>query len=386
MIRSWFAVSAVAIGTFSVVTSEMVPVGLLPVIGADLGAAEGTTGLTVTVPGLVAALGAPAVAVLIGRWDRRHVLCALMALLAAANLLSALAPALPLLLAARVLVGLCIGGFWTIAAGLGARLVPERSAGLATSLVFSGIAAASVLGVPAGTLVGQFAGWRAAFLAVGVLALVVLAALLVLLPPLPGGGSVRLTGARRLRIPLVVTMLLVPGHFAAYTYVRPLLEQRSGVAADSISVLLLVYGVAGICGTFLAGALTRRSARGTVLGLSALIAAVLALLVLFGAGQPAAIGLLVLWGLGYGGVSVSLQTWLHTVAPDMPETGSALFTAAFNLAIALGALAGGTVLDGLGPVAVLVLGCALTALAALVSANPTRESRSGARESRSAVG
>ncbi|MGW5698670.1 MFS transporter, partial [Streptomyces asiaticus] len=189
---AWPAVVAVAVGTFAVVTTEMLPVGLLTSIGSALGVSDGTAGLAMTVPGLVAALAAPLLTVTVGRYDRRLVLCGLMVLLAVANLLSALAPGFAVLLFARVLVGVSIGGVWSIAGGLAVRLVPERSAGHATTLIFSGIAVASVLGVPIGTLIGDLVHWRVAFAAFAALSLAVAAAMAVTLPSLPATGTIRL--------------------------------------------------------------------------------------------------------------------------------------------------------------------------------------------------
>lgn len=145
----WLAVTTVAVGTFTIVTSEMLPVGLLTSIAADLRVSEGTAGLMMTVPGLVAAVSAPVLAVAARGLDRRLTLLGLMALLAGANLVAALATDYLVMLAARVLTGVSIGGFWAFAAGLGARLVPERSVGRATSVILSGVSVASVLGVPA---------------------------------------------------------------------------------------------------------------------------------------------------------------------------------------------------------------------------------------------
>ncbi len=258
---------SVAVGIFAVVTTELLPVGLLTSIGSTLHVSDGTAGLAMTLPGLVAAVAAPLLAVVLGTLDRKRVLIALMALLAGANLVSALATSFPVLLAARVLVGLSIGGVWAIAAGLAVRLVSARSVAAATSVIFSGIAVASVLGVPVGTLIGDLATWRAAFRVMSALALAVLVAMTVLLPPLPAARSVRprelpaLLRDPTLRIGLVATALLVTGHFAAYTYVRPVLEEISCVGSVLISTLLLVYGVAGIAGNFLAGARPARPAR-----------------------------------------------------------------------------------------------------------------------------
>ncbi|MEV5754367.1 MFS transporter [Actinoallomurus sp. NPDC052308] len=183
--RGWTAVGAVAAATFTIVTSEMLPVGLLTPIGRTLRVSEGTVGLTLTATGLVAAVSAPLLMPALGRLDRRVALLVLMLVLAAGNLLAAWAPHFGVLLAGRVLVGTGMGGVWAVAASLAPRLVPERSVGAATSVIFSGVAVASVLGVPAGTFLGTAAGWRAAFVAGGLLSVAVAGALSLLLPRLP---------------------------------------------------------------------------------------------------------------------------------------------------------------------------------------------------------
>ncbi|QKV92571.1 MFS transporter [Streptomyces sp. NA02950] len=370
-LRSWLGVVAVAFGTFSVVTTEMMPVGLLTSIGSALHVSDGTAGLAMTVPGIVAAVAAPLLTVGAARLDRRLVLTGLMGLLAAADLLSALAPGFPVLLVARVLVGVSIGGVWSIAAGLAVRLVRERSAGHATAVVFSGIAVASVLGVPAGTLIGDLIDWRAAFAVMAALSLAVATAMAVTLPRLPATEAVRLREVPglfrnvRLRIGLITTLLLVTGQFCAYTYLRPVLEDVSGVRPGLISTLLLVYGVAGIAGNFLAGATAHRDPRRTLVAIFVPLAAA-ELLVPVTSGSPAgAAALLVLWGLAYGGVSVTSQTWVLHAAPDAREAASALFVGVFNVAIALGALLGGRVADGAGPTGVMWCGGALAVLALL---------------------
>ncbi|MGA6169683.1 MFS transporter [Streptomyces sp. NPDC012600] len=372
--RGWPAVAAVAGATFTVVTSEMLPVGLLTPIGDALGVSGGTAGLTLTITGLVGAVSAPLLTPLLGRFDRRTVLCALMAVLAVGNLLAAWSPGFAVMVAARVLVGIGMGGVWAIAASLAVRLVPPRAVGSATSLIFSGIAVASVLGVPAGAYIGELADWRAAFVTVGVLALAVLIALAALLPRLPAehgvrlGGVLRLSGEPRVRTGLAVVALLVTGHFAAYTYVRPVLEEVSGAGAGMIGTLLLVYGVAGVAGNFVAGAGAGRSPRSTLLVISAVLAATVALVPVLGGSVLTAGVLLAVWGLSYGGVSVSTQTWLLASAPEAREAASSLFVGVFNGAIALGALVGGLAADGAGVTAVMWLGGALAVTALAVTA------------------
>lgn len=368
---NWLAVAAVAVGTFAVVTTEMLPVGLLTSVGSALGVSAGTAGLAMTVPGLVAAVAAPLLAATVGGLDRRLLLIGLMGLLAAANLLSALAPGFAVLLVARILVGVSIGGVWSIAAGLAARLVPEKSVGHATSVVFSGIAVASVVGVPVGTLIGDVVHWRAAFAVVGALSLAVAAALAVTLPPLPADRAIRLGEVpglfrnARLRTGLITTLLLVTGHFGAYTYVRPVLEEGSAVGAGLISTLLLAYGVAGIAGNFLAGATAHRDPRRTLMVIFALLAAAVLLMPVAGGTTPGATVLLMLWGLAYGGVSVTSQTWVLQAVPepDAREAASALFVGVFNVAISLGALLGGRAADGIAVSSVMWFGGALAVLA-----------------------
>ncbi|MDN0196865.1 MFS transporter [Streptomyces sp. S.PNR 29] len=367
--HSWAAVLALAAATFTVVTTEMLPVGLLTSLGAGLGVSPGTAGLAVTLPGLLAAVSAPLLPVAVRRTGRRTMLGALLLLLAAANLLCALATDFAVLLLARALVGVCIGGVWAVAAGLAVRLVPPASVGRATSVIFSGIAVASVLGVPAGTFLGALAGWRWSFAALSVLALTAAGVLARTLPPLPAERPVRLTTfGRLLRLPqvsrgLLAVALLVTGHFAAYTYVRPVLERVPGTGAGLISTLLLGYGVAGVAGTFAVGALAARDPRRALLAVSAGLGTVVALLVPADGSLAASTALLVVWGLLYGGVSVSAQNWLSAAAPQAREAASGLFAGVFNTAIALGAFTGGRVADAAGLPQVLCLAAALALLA-----------------------
>ncbi|MER7538363.1 MFS transporter [Streptomyces sp. NPDC097704] len=369
--RRWLAVVAMAVGTFALVTVESLPVGLLPLIGGTLGVSEGTAGLMVTVPGLVASVTAPLLPVAIRRADRRAVLLGLIVLMVAANGLSALAPDFAVLLASRFLVGVSIGGFWALAAGLAVRLVPERHVPRAVSIVFGGATAANVLGVPAGTLIGALADWRVAFAAVGGLGVLVLTALLWLLPSLPAERAVRLrTLPEQFHNPVVragvaATFLLVSGHYAAFTYVSPILRDVSGFDAGMIGPLLLGFGVAGIVGNFLAGAAAERDVRATVVTVGTVLALVLALFPLAGRTPVGGAILLILWGLGFGGVPVGVQTWILKSAPASAEAATALNTAVFNLAIALGALFGGVVADRLSLNGVLALGAVLTLLTSL---------------------
>jgi len=370
-LRHWLAVLSVAAGTFLVVTAEQLPVGLLTSIGGDLGVSKGTAGLMVTVPGLVAGVSALLVPVVIGRLDRRLVLLGLISLMVAANVMSFLAPEFITLLVARFVIGISIGGFWALAAGIAVRIVPEPSVGRAPSLAFGGATAANVLGVPAGTLIGGLTDWRIAFLTLGGLGLLTLAALFALLPRIPASHSIRLGGMFGLfRVPAVraaimTTFLLITGHMAAYTFVSPILQDISGVSENLIGPLLLVFGAAGIVGTFLGGTAAGRNVRATLIAVAVLLTSVLALFPFVGVTYGTGIALLVLWGLAFGSYPVGVQIWIFKAAPDHAEAVTALNTVMFNLAIALGALIGGRIVDGASTTAALWFGAVLTALTLL---------------------
>ncbi|WP_326819666.1 MFS transporter [Streptosporangium sp. NBC_01756] len=390
----WLAVSSVAVGTFTIVTSEMLPVGLLTSIAATLGVSDGTAGLMMSAPGLVAAVSAPVLAITTRRLDRRITLLGLMALLAVANLAGAFAPNYPVMLAARVLTGVSIGGFWAFAAGLGPRLVPERSVGRATSIILAGVSVASVLGVPAATFISSFAGWRTAFVAMGVLALALLALLAATLPSLPGeprahaseplpreapahvseGRLAWLSGP--LKIVLVLTVLIVSGQFAAYTYVRPFLEQVSHAGPALVSTALLLYGAAGVAGNFAAGAWAARNPKPVLVTLAVLMALSMAALPLIG--LPLIV--LMVWGLGYGGVGVTLQLWIMRSGGG--EMGTALFVGAFNVSIALGSFAGGRVVDSVSISAVMWVGTALAVVSAATAGISGRSRTTGSSKDR----
>lgn len=370
---AWAGVLAAGMATFCVVTTEMLPVGLLLPIAASLDASTGRVGWLMVVPGLLAALCAPLVVMGARGVDRRRILCGLLLLLAAANLGSALAPDMAWFLAARVLVGVCIGGIWAVAGGLAGRLVPPAAIGMATAVIFGGVAVASVLGVPLGALIGNLAGWRSAFGAMAALSAAVLLFAALALPPLPVAQSVtaRQLG-RQLRNPdvrrgLFITLFLVAGHFMAYTFVRPVLQSMAGFAPAWIGPLLFAYGVAGIAGNFAAGGMAGRRPRTTLLAILLGLLATLALLPWLGQARGAVVALLLLWGLSYGGVSVALQTWVMQASRGAIEAATSWFVGVFNLAIALGALAGGIGVDRWGLPATLLAAaaCMLAPLAAI---------------------
>ncbi|WP_225726524.1 MULTISPECIES: MFS transporter [unclassified Nocardia] len=367
--RNWLAVAAVATATFAMVTVEAMPVGLLTPIGRTFDVSAGAVALTVTLPGLVASVAAPVLPVAIGRLDRRLVLLGLLGLMLAATLVSAAAPGFAVLLAARAVVGVAIGGFWALAASCAIRLVPPHHIPRATSLAFGGATVANVLGVPAATLIGNLSGWRVAFLVVAGFGVVVAVTLGALLPRLSAETAVSLRELlRQLRIPavragVIATFLLVGGHWAAYTFIRPALQDLSGLSAAAIGPAQLGFGVAGVLGTFAGGSAAARDPRRALIWAAALLTAALALFGIVGSTPVGGIAVLLVWGVAFGAIPVGVQSWILRAAPDNAEAATALNTSLYNLAVALGALLGGIIVDATSVGGVLITGAVFGAVA-----------------------
>jgi predicted MFS family arabinose efflux permease len=370
---AWLAVLSVALGAFALVTTEFLPVGLLPGIASELRVTEGMAGMMVTIPGLVATVAALAVPLAAGKSDRRYVIIGLMVLLAISNGIVALSSSFALTLFGRALLGIGVGGFWAVGGGLGPRLVPAMWAARATSLIFAGISLGTVAGVPAGALIGELVGWRVAFGAGAVLAVLGAAAMLALMPALPTAVAMKardlpqLLRIKKARLGMLATALIFIGQFSAYTYITPFLGQVAGMSAKTISALLLTYGAAGFVGNLIGGWAVARSVRGAliatglVLGLSSLV------MPLFGANMVAATALMVIWGLAFGSMPISVQTWMFQAAPDAMESGGAVFVSTAQISLATGALVGGVSVDHLGiPSALVVGGLFAIAMALLI--------------------
>ncbi|MET9882666.1 MFS transporter [Streptomyces sp. NPDC006430] len=388
-LRSWLAVIGLALGVFSFVTTETLPIGLLPSIAQGTSVSLGTAGFLVTGFAAVAAVTAGPLTALTGRVDRKWLLVALMVLYIAGNLMAAVVSSYPLLLTARLVVALAHGVFWSIAVSVAVRLVPERHAVRATSVVLGGISLASVAGTPLGTAVGQSAGWHAAFVCVGLLGILVLGASLLFMPALPARGSGNLTVLlrvlrhRALRVAVAVTALIMSGHFLAFTYVAPYLQEVAGVRPSLVSALLLVFGVAGLVGNFAAGAVVGRALRTSLIGSTGLLAVVLVVMYAGGGSGPLVIAMLVCWGVLYAALPVALQTWVMRLVPEESEAASSLYVAAFNGAIGVGSFIGGLIIDASGPRPAMLVAGAFALAAMLVTAVFGRRRGGAAQPARS---
>lgn len=348
---AWLAVSSVAAASFTLILSEFIVVAVLPDIVRQFGVSAGTAGLTLVLPGLLAAVAAPILTLAFGALDRRTVLWGLTGIVALSDLLAALAPGFALVMAARLLLGAAIGAFWTMGAGVGPRLVPAARVTRATSLIMAGISAGTVVSLPLGNLVAQHWGWRSALAGVGALSVLVLLLQLLVLPCMPATTALHardllgLLHRPKARAGLMMSALLFFAHFGAYTFVSSYLSEQAGFPASTVAVLLLLYGIAGFAGNFTAGATLDRSLPAT-LGTSAAILAVSVLTLGLWHAQPLVIVALCLWGVGYGAIPLALQTTM--MRGDAAEGALALFVTVSQLSLAAGSFTGGVVVDHFG--------------------------------------
>ncbi len=370
--KAWMAVFSVAWGAFINVTGEFLPVGLLPAIARDLEVTDGTAGLMITMPGLAAAIAAPVVMIFSGSTNRRTLLWMLTALLAASNLIAALAPTFSVMLIGRVLLGISLGGFWSMAASLAARLVREHHAPRALAIILSGISMGTIVGVPAGVLIASFIGWRGTFGLVGLVAAGVVILQLRVLPSLPTATALRprhlwdVIQSRPARWGLIVGMLIINAQFCAYTYITPFLQNITHVSQSALSIMLLAYGLAGLAGTFIAGFTTVRNLKATVIFTTSIIAIASLALVLLGVQPGIAAAILVVWGLAFGTLPMCFQLWVVRAVPHAPEAASAVLVTTFQTCIATGAAIGGIAVDHSGTPAAMYLGSALATIATIV--------------------
>ncbi|ARP84259.1 MFS transporter [Bordetella genomosp. 8] len=355
---AWQAVFSMTLGVFGLVTAEFLPASLLTPMAADLRITEGMAGQAVTATAAVALVTSLLIATATRRIDRRYVLLAFSVLLIISNLFVAFASSLGALLFGRVLLGVAIGGFWTMSAATAMRLVPVSLIPRALSVMFSGVSAATVAAAPVGSYLGGTIGWRNVFLVASALGLLALVWQLATLPRMAPSGHTRLgTLLDVLKRPgismgMLAVIVVFTGHFAFFTYLRPFLETVTGVGVNGLSAILLGFGVANFIGTSAAGFMLERNLRLTLALMPLLMGGLALALAALGSAPFADSIMVALWGFAFGTVPVGWSTWITQRAPDEAESGGGLIVAAVQLAITLGAAVGGAVFDTTGALGV----------------------------------
>lgn len=370
------AVLAMALCVGVLIASEFMPVSLLTPIAADLRLSEGQAGQAISISGLFAVVASLFIANLTRRIDRRIVLCGFSLLLVLSGTMVALAPDRLTLMAGRALLGLAIGGFWSLSTSVVMRLLPDGAVSKGLAVLNAGNAIAATVAAPLGSFLGERIGWRGAFFFVVPLAVLALVWQWVSLPPLPASGRrgrgnpVLLLRRRQVALGMASILLLFMGQFALFTYLRPFLESVTAFSVPGLSLVFLILGVAGVAGTWCIGRGLAVCLYPLLVAIPLAMAVIAVLLILLGTSQLPVGGLLLAWGFVGTAAPVGWGTWLSRVMRHDAEAGGGLQVAVIQLAITVGAAVGGLLFDRLGWqttfafAALLLLGSAVAAGAA----------------------
>lgn len=370
---TWFAVLSMAATSFALVSAEFLPAGLLTPMARDLGISEGTAGQVVTATASVGAVTALLSNVLIGRLNRKTVLVGLSALAIGSNILAAAATDFWLLLLGRAGLGIALSAFWALSVAVVARLVGANATGRGMAIVTLGVSLATIAAPSMGAIISDWIGWRSAMAMTAGLAAIAMLMQFLSLPTLPASTSnsladvFRLTRRRGIQLGMLAILLLMTGHFAGSVYVRPFLEQVTLLATGPIALALLGFGIAAVVGNIVGGRLADTNIRMALIVTAALMAFAALALVLWGVHIGVAFGFATLWGLAFGMAPVVLPTNLSRAAPDALEAAGSLMVTSFQVAITIGAVAGGYVVDTYGATGPLTLTAILAASTVLLA-------------------
>ncbi|KRD72151.1 MFS transporter [Ensifer sp. ENS10] len=375
---AWGAVVSMALCVAVLIASEFMPVSLLTPIANDLAMTEGQAGQAISISGLFAVVTSLFIAGITRNIDRKAVLSSLSLLLVVSGLIVTFAPNYTLLMIGRALLGIAIGGFWSMSTAIVMRLLPASAVPKGLAILNAGNAIAATISAPLGSFLGDYIGWRGAFFFVVPLALTALVWQWLSMPSLPPrqrsatGNVFRLLKRRQVAIGMTAILLLFMGQFALFTYLRPFLESVSGYSVSALSLVLLLMGLAGVIGTWSISSLLATRLYSIVIGIPLVMAAIAVMLIALGSEKTAVAALLIAWGFFGTAAPVGWGTWLSRVLHDDAEAGGGLQVAVIQFAITVGAAAGGILFDWSGwwssftLAAALLLGSSVAAWAACI--------------------
>ncbi|MGO3666719.1 MAG: MFS transporter [Vreelandella alkaliphila] len=370
----WSGVFAMTLCVFALIASEFMPVSLLTPIANDLRVTEGLAGYGIAISGAFAVLTSLSISKLAGGIDRKNLLLILTALMSVSGLIVGLATNYTMYMVGRALIGVVVGGFWSMSAAVAMRLVPADSVPKALAIFNGGNALAVVVAAPLGSYLGGMIGWRGTFFFLVPVAFVAMVWQWISLPSMKatpqanGAGNV----FTLLKDPLVFLGMMAVGiffmgQFALFTYVRPFLETVTGVDVPMLSLILLVLGIAGLVGTMLIGGFIKKGLYRILVVIPLLMAATALALVAFGSSVAVAFVLLGFWGLVSTAAPVGWWAWLAKSVPENAEVGGGLMVAVIQLSIALGSTVGGLLFDSAGYRSTFVASSAVLLFAAFLA-------------------
>lgn len=370
---NWSGVLAMTLCVFALIASEFMPVSLLTPMAADLQVTEGLAGYGIAISGAFAVL----TSLSISRWaagiNRKTLLLALTALMAVSGVLVAVAPSYPVYMAGRALIGVVIGGFWSMSAATAMRLVPAAQVPKAMAIFNGGNALATVIAAPLGSYLGGVIGWRGAFMCLLPVAAVAFVWQWISLPVMAverarrGDGIAVLLTRRAVVLGMAACGAFFMGQFALFTYVRPFLERVTGAGATAVPLVLLAIGVSGFIGTVAIGAALKRGLYRTLVGIPAVMAVIAVVLVPLGPQLWPTAALLSVWGLLATAAPVGWWSWLARTFTDNAEAGGGLMVAVVQCSIALGSTLGGLLFDSFGFASTFLASAGLLLLGALLA-------------------
>ncbi|WP_277424230.1 MFS transporter [Cohnella candidum] len=351
---SAIALYALTLGAFAIGMTEFIIMGLLPEVAVNLNVSIPKAGLLITGYALGVALGAPFITVATYKMPRKALLLLLMGIFIVGNALAALAPSYGVLMFARIVAALTHGSFFGVGSVVAAELVTKEKRAGAIALMFTGLTLANILGVPIGTFIGQEFGWRSTFWAITAIGIVALIGVMVLVPRIQAAPSrlsreIGVLSRPAVLVALLMTIFGFAGVFTAFTYIKPILVDISGFPVDSVSYILVLFGVGITLGNIYGGKLADRKLLPSLIGILVFLVAVLALLGAVDHWKIATLIAIFLLGVAAFGTVPGLQLHMLNTAKEAPTLASTLNIAAFNLGNALGAYLGGIVIEyGIG--------------------------------------
>lgn len=370
----WGGVFAMTLCVFALIASEFMPVSLLTPMARDLRVSEGMAGQGIAISGAFAVLTSLSISTMAGSMNRKMLLLGLTALMAASGAIVAMAPNYFLYMLGRALIGVVVGGFWSLSAATAMRLVPSHQVPRALAIFNGGNALATVVAAPLGSYLGSVVGWRGAFFCLVPVALIAFVWQWISLPSMPpqtasadSRNAFRLLRDPKVALGMLAVSTFFMGQFALFTYLRPFLESVTRVGISTLSLILLAIGVGGFIGTTVISKFLKWNFSRTLVTIPILMALIAVALTLFGSKVAAVAALLGIWGMVATAAPVGWWSWLAITLPRDAEAGGGLMVAVVQLAIALGSTLGGLLFDSSGYQSTFIASAAVLLLAAFLT-------------------